>query len=74
MLNNRMRFNNIVVKQHKGIAMGMSPAPTIANLYMSIFEKQHLLPGNLSHFPSSDGSLTTALEFGSQTPTQQRMS
>ena len=49
MLNNRMRFNNIVVKQHKGIAMGMSPAPTIANLYMSIFEKQHLLPGNPSH-------------------------
>jgi hypothetical protein len=49
MLNNRMRFNNFVVKQHKGIAMGMSPAPTIANLYMSIFEKQHLLPGNPSH-------------------------
>ena len=43
MLNNRMRFNNIVVKQHKGIAMGMSPAPTIANLYVSIFEEQHLL-------------------------------
>ena len=44
MLNNRMRFNNIVVKQHKGIAMGVSPASTIANLYVSIFEKQHLLP------------------------------
>jgi hypothetical protein len=29
--------------------MGMSPAPTIANLYISIFEKQHLLPGNPSH-------------------------
>ena len=46
MLNNCMRFNDIVVEQHKGIAMGMSPAPTIANLYVSIFENQHLSPGN----------------------------
>jgi hypothetical protein len=49
MLNNHMRFKNIVVKQHKGIAMGMSPAPKIPNLYVSIFKKQHLLPGNPSH-------------------------
>ena len=49
MQNNRMRFNNIVVEQHKGIAMGMSPAPTIANLYVSIFENQNLSPGNPHH-------------------------
>ncbi len=29
--------------------MGMSPALTIANLYVSIFEKQYLLPGNPRH-------------------------
>jgi hypothetical protein len=49
MLNNRMRFNNIVVEQHKGIAMGMSPAPTIANLYVSLFEAGHISPGNPRH-------------------------
>ncbi len=45
MLNNRMRFDSIIVEQQKGIAMGMSPAPTIANLYVSIFEEQYLPPG-----------------------------
>jgi hypothetical protein len=49
MLNNRMRFNDIIVKQHKGIAMGMSPAPTIANLYVSLFEASNILPGNPRH-------------------------
>ncbi len=39
-----MRFDNIIVEQQKGIAMGMSPAPTIANLYVSIFEEQYLPP------------------------------
>lgn len=38
MNNNRMRFGDLFIKQHKGIAMGMSPAPTIANLYVAIFE------------------------------------
>ena len=46
MLNNCMQFNDIVVEQHKGIAMGMSPAPTIANLYVSIFENLHLYLDN----------------------------
>jgi len=32
MHNNRMRFGDIIAKQILGIAMGMSPAPTIANL------------------------------------------
>jgi hypothetical protein len=49
MLNNCMQFNNTIVKQHKGIAMGMSPAPTIANLYVSLFEAEHISPGNPRH-------------------------
>jgi hypothetical protein len=43
MLNNRMRFGDIIVKQLSGIAMGMSPAPTIANLYVAIYEELHVL-------------------------------
>jgi hypothetical protein len=38
MFNNCMRFGNIIVKQISRIAMGMSPAPTIANLYVAIYE------------------------------------
>ena len=49
MLNNRMGFNNIVVEQHKGIAMGISLAPTTANLYVSIFEERHISSGNPCH-------------------------
>ena len=49
MLNNRMQFNNTIVEQHKGIAMGMSPAPTIADLYVSLFEAEHISPGNPHH-------------------------
>ena len=44
MLNNRMRFRDIIVKQHSGIAMGMSPAPTITNLFMAIYKTTHVLP------------------------------
>jgi hypothetical protein len=43
MFNNRMRFGDIIVKQVSGIAMGMSPAPTIANLYVAIYEEMHVL-------------------------------
>ena len=43
MLNNCMRFGDIIVKQISGIAMGMSPAPTIANLYVAIYEELHVL-------------------------------
>ena len=43
MFNNRMRFGDIIVKQISGIAMGMSPAPTIANLYVAIYEESHVL-------------------------------
>ena len=43
MFNNRMRFGDIIVQQLSGIAMGMSPAPTIANLYVAIYEEMHIL-------------------------------
>ena len=43
MKNNRMKFGDIIVKQVKGIAMGMSPAPTIANLFVAIHEVEKIL-------------------------------
>jgi hypothetical protein len=43
MENNRMRFGDVIVKQVSRIAMGMSPAPTIANLFVAIYEKNHVL-------------------------------
>ncbi len=43
MFNNRMRFEDIIVKQISGIAMGMSTAPAIANLYVAIYEESHVL-------------------------------
>jgi hypothetical protein len=43
MYNNCMRFGNVLVKQISGIAMGMSPAPTLANLFMAIYERDHVL-------------------------------
>lgn len=52
MHNNRMKFGNLFVHQHKGIAMGMAPAPSIANLYVAIYEEAHL-----TNFP------TTSLHF-----------
>jgi hypothetical protein len=43
MENNHMRFGDVILKQVSGITMGMSPAPTIANLFMAIYEKLHVL-------------------------------
>ncbi|KAL7524310.1 hypothetical protein ACHAXR_000518, partial [Thalassiosira sp. AJA248-18] len=43
MRNNRMRFSDILMKQISGIAMGMSPAPTISNLYVAIDEAGNIL-------------------------------
>jgi hypothetical protein len=41
--NNRMRFGDVIVKQVSRIAMGMSPAPTIANLFVAMYKKNHVL-------------------------------
>jgi hypothetical protein len=41
--NNRMRFGDIIVNQISGIEMGMSPVPTIANLYVAIYEEVQVL-------------------------------
>ncbi len=43
MYNNPIRFGDLIVKQLSGIAMGMLPAPTIANLYVAIYEHPHIL-------------------------------
>jgi hypothetical protein len=37
MENSCMRFGDVIVEQVSGIAMGMSPAPTIANLFVAIY-------------------------------------
>ena len=47
--NNRMRFGEIIVKERKDIAMGMSQAPTIAKLYVSIFEAKQILSNPPRH-------------------------
>jgi hypothetical protein len=44
MRNNRMSFGDLVVHQIKGIAMGMLPAPTIANLFVAIFKAEQIVP------------------------------
>ncbi len=44
MQNNRMRFGDIIVRQLVGIVMGMSPAPTLANLYVALHEEKEILP------------------------------
>lgn len=43
MKNNRMKFGDIFAHQTSGIAMGMSPAPTIANLFVAIHEAAEIL-------------------------------
>lgn len=43
MRNNRFKFGDVLVKQIKGIAMGMSPAPPIANLFVAIHEEKEVL-------------------------------
>ncbi len=41
---NRMRFGNLIYHQIGGIVMGMSPTPTIANIYVAIYEHNHIIP------------------------------
>ena len=51
MKNNRMRFHDTIVHQHKGIAMGMAPAPSIANLFVAIYEQSNIVPFPKSNLP-----------------------
>jgi hypothetical protein len=44
MKNNWMRCGDLIFHQIRGLAMGMSPTPTIANLYVAIYEATHILP------------------------------
>ncbi len=44
MHNNRMRFGDVLVKQISGIAIGMSPAPALSNLFVAIYEAKHVIP------------------------------
>ncbi len=44
MQNNRMQFKDLVMDQIKGIAMRMSPAPTIANLFVAIYKAKKIIP------------------------------
>ena len=39
-----MRFGDIIAQQLTGIAMGMAPAPAIANIYVALFEQDVILP------------------------------
>ena len=43
MKGNRMKSGDLFTKQIKGVAMGMSPAPPIANLFVGIFEEENVL-------------------------------
>ena len=42
MRNNRMRFGDLIFQQLVGVAMGISPAPPIANIYVAMFELQNI--------------------------------
>jgi hypothetical protein len=42
--NNRMLFGDLIYHQICGVATGMLPAPTIANLYVAIYELNHIIP------------------------------
>jgi hypothetical protein len=44
MKTNCMRFSNFIYHQILGLAMGMLPVPTIANLYVEIYERNHIIP------------------------------
>ena len=44
MKNNRMRIGDLIYHQICSVAMGMSSAPTIANLSVAIFELEHIIP------------------------------
>ncbi len=44
MKSNQMQFRDLIYHRIRGVAMGMLPAPTIANLYVAIYELNHIIP------------------------------
>jgi hypothetical protein len=44
MKNNQMQFDDLIYHRIHGVAMGMSPIPTIANLYVAIYKLNHITP------------------------------
>ena len=40
--NNRMRFGDLIFQQLVSVAVGISPAPSIANIYVAIFELHNI--------------------------------
>jgi hypothetical protein len=40
----RMQFGDLISHQTRGVAMCMLPASTIANLYVVIYERDHIIP------------------------------
>ncbi len=65
MNNNQIHFNNSIVHKHKGIAMGMAPAPSIANLFVAIYEASNIVTFPRPIFPSFNDSSTMASGYGS---------
>lgn len=51
MCNNIMKFEDIYIQQLTGIVIGMSPAPTIVNLYVAILEVEVTLPMFKEYLP-----------------------
>ena len=46
-----MRFGDIIVQQLKRIAMVMSPAAAIANLFVAIYEREAIIPTFKKYLP-----------------------
>jgi hypothetical protein len=44
MQSNHMQFGDLIFRQTCGVAVGMSPAPTISHLYVMIYECDHIIP------------------------------
>jgi hypothetical protein len=44
MKNNRMQFGDLIYHRICRVAMGISPASTIANLYIAIYKMAHIIP------------------------------
>jgi hypothetical protein len=48
---NRIKFDNSIYHQICSVAMGMLPVPTIANLYVAIYKRNHIIPPHWCQVP-----------------------